>query len=385
MRRDKQLQLIRRLMRLVDEGSTATLDSTWRNELSAYTDPARHARERQVFFRQRPVPVGLSGLIPGPGDYATETIDEVPVLMVRGRDGVARAFVNVCRHRGAPLAQGCGSGAKMFACPYHAWTYNLDGSLKGIPDARSFDGLDKATHGLVELRMAERGGILWLGPIDPAATPVYPDPALEDELDEWGLGSYHHFATSRRVWRMNWKIAYDTFLEGYHIAALHRNTIAPLIRSNMSTFDTWGECHRLVLPRTNFAELRSQEEATLDLIPHATLVYGLFPSAILAVQNSANVELWRMAPTGNDPSTCVVELASYIPEAPKSEKSERFWRKNFDLAVATVEAEDFTLGERIQKNAEAGVVDRVVYGRNEPAMTHFHTGIRRALGLNAAP
>ncbi|MEC9345049.1 MAG: SRPBCC family protein [Pseudomonadota bacterium] len=385
MKRDKQLQLIRRLLSMVEDGSTSTLDTTWQNELSAYTDPARHARERTVFFRERPVPVGLSGLVAKPGDYVTETLDDMPVVIVRGKDGIARAFMNVCRHRGAPVAEGCGSGAKMFACPYHAWTYNLDGSLKGIPDARSFAGLDKSAHGLRQIPLAERNGILWLGPVARGVEPVWQDPALEEELAEWDFGSYHLYDRVRRTWKMNWKIAYDTFLEGYHISALHKDTIAPLLESNRSTFDAFGEGHRLVVPRRNFRDLKNVSDDEAELVPYSAVIYGLFPSGILAIQGAANVELWRMFPNGANPGECVVELASYIPEAPKSEKQERFWRKNFDLALATVEAEDFTLGERIQKNAESGEIDHVVYGRNEPAMTHFHTGLRRALGLNAAP
>lgn len=384
MRRDKQLELIRRLLRYMDEGSTAKNERIFRNPMSAYADPARHKRERQVFFRERPVLLAMSGRIPNPGDYVTETIDGVPVVLVRDRDGVARCHVNICRHRGARLAEGEGCGLKMFTCPYHAWTYRLDGSLKGIPDARSFDGLDRESHGLVSLPVREEHGLIWVGPIS-ADAPALGNPlgALDEEFAEWGFESYHYYDSLRIVRPMNWKFVLDTFMEGYHISALHKNTIADIIHTNLSTFDAYGEHHRMVIARKTFHELRETPEAERELIPYSGFIYNLFPAATLIVQGAANVELWRVSPIGDNPNECAIEFASYIPEKPTSEKADNFWRKNFDLAIRTVEAEDFVLGAQIQQNASSGMQSHVVYGENEPALAHYHSGIRRALGLNS--
>jgi phenylpropionate dioxygenase-like ring-hydroxylating dioxygenase large terminal subunit len=114
----------------------------FRNPMAAYSDAARAQLERDRLFRGRPLFMGLSCRLPSRrlscrGDRG------IPVLLVRGSDRVLRAFANICRHRGAPVASGCGH-ARAFSCPYHGWTYGLDGRLAGIPEAAAFPGVDKA-------------------------------------------------------------------------------------------------------------------------------------------------------------------------------------------------------------------------------------------------
>lgn len=382
MRRDKQLDLVRRLIRHMDEGSTATTEKTFRNEMSCYRDPERHQRERQTFFRDMPVVMAMSPRIANPGDYYTDTIDGVPLVLVRGKDGAARCFANICRHRGARLVEGEGCGLKMFTCPYHAWTYTLDGRLKGIPDARSFEGVDKETHGLREIPVHEAQGLIWVGPINPeAAFDGNPLGAMEEEIDEWGFENYHFFDSVRMVRPMNWKFVLDTFMETYHISALHKDTIDPIIQSNLTTFDCYGDHHRMVIARKTLPELKEAPVEEAPILPHLGFVYGLFPSAALIIQGSVQAELWRVSPSGDNPGEAVIELSMCVPEKPTTEKAEKFWRKNFDLARRTVESEDFPLGALIQENVASGMQDHVYYGRNEPTLAHFHGAVRRHLGL----
>jgi nitrite reductase/ring-hydroxylating ferredoxin subunit len=382
MRRDKQLDLMRRLLKHMDEGSTARTDQAFRNDMSCYNDPERHQRERQVFFRDMPVMMSMSARIRNPGDFLTDSIDGVPLVLVRGKDGLARCFVNICRHRGARLVEGCGQGLKMFSCPYHAWTYGLDGRLKGIPDARSFEGLEKETHGLREIPVIEEHGTVWVGPINPDAPRVGSALGpLSDEIAEWGFENYHFYDSIRIQRRMNWKFVLDTFMETYHISALHKATIDPIIHSNLTTFDAYGDHHRMVIARKTFDELRGQPEDQIDVIPYVGFVYGLFAGAALIIQGSAQAEVWRVSPAGDDPTQAVIEFSMCVPEKPNSEKAEAFWRKNFELATRTVESEDFPLGALIQENVDSGMQDYVYYGRNEPTLTHFHSRVRRHLGL----
>jgi len=382
MRRDKQLDLVRRLMRHMDEGSTATTEATFRNEMSCYRDTERHQRERQTFFRDMPVVMAMSPRLAKPGDYYTDTIDGVPLVLVRGKDGVARCFANICRHRGARLVEGEGCGLKMFTCPYHAWTYTLDGRLKGIPDARSFEGVDKETHGLREIPVHEAAGLIWVGPINAeAAYSSDPLGTLSDEIDEWGFENYHFFDSVRIVRPMNWKFVLDTFMETYHISALHKDTIDPIIQSNLTTFDAYGDHHRMVFARKSLPDLHQASEADTQFLPHMGFVYGLFAGAALIIQGSVQAELWRVSPSGSNPGEAVIEFSMCVPEKPATEKAEKFWRKNFELAMRTVEREDFPLGALIQENVDSGMQDFVYYGRNEPTLAHFHGAIRRHLGL----
>ena len=110
-------------------------------------------------IRRAPQYVGLSSRLPGPGSYATDDATGIPVLLVRGDDGRVRSFLNVCRHRGSRVASGDGAGAKL-VCPYHGWTYDCRGRLAGVPDRRSFDGVDLSERNLVELPALEVGGMI---------------------------------------------------------------------------------------------------------------------------------------------------------------------------------------------------------------------------------
>ena len=133
-----QREQARKLFAYLDTQTTAIADTVYRNEVADYTCRKQFARERELFFRRGPLFVGLSCLLPRAGDYMTHDYAGVPMLLLRHEDGNLRAFLNVCRHRGARVADGSGHGVKRFLCPYHAWAYATDGRLIVRPDERSF-------------------------------------------------------------------------------------------------------------------------------------------------------------------------------------------------------------------------------------------------------
>ena len=158
---DKSLQatLVREVFCHLDAGTTDLATATYRNPVTNYTDQQRFVRERTALFERLPLLVGLSCQIANPGDYLTRDHAGVRQLIVRGEDGVVRAFMNVCRHRGARIAEGQGQGQQRFKCPYHGWTYDCAGRLLGIPDKRNFPDLDQAAQEeelQLQLRQADR-------------------------------------------------------------------------------------------------------------------------------------------------------------------------------------------------------------------------------------
>ncbi len=213
MQHAEQIAQAKRLMEYLETGSTATADTPYRQPIREYICPDHAAREQRQFFREGPSCIGATAMIRKPGDYFTHDLTGVPILVVRARDGKAHAFLNVCRHRGAKVAVGCGS-ARRFSCPYHAWTYGLDGGLIGRPEEYGFDGIERAEHGLTELWCEERGGNIW----------VCPTPGIEFDIDEalgpqmsaemaaYGFGAYFHYKSKHLTRRMNWKVCVDTFL-----------------------------------------------------------------------------------------------------------------------------------------------------------------------------
>ena len=128
MQRAEQIAIGHQLFDYIDNRTTAMADEVYRQPVREYTCPDIAAEEERVFFRQRPLCVGMSGLLPEPGSYFTHDLGGLPIVLTRADDGEVRALLNVCRHRGSRVAEACGK-SRSFVCPYHAWTYGLDGKL----------------------------------------------------------------------------------------------------------------------------------------------------------------------------------------------------------------------------------------------------------------
>ena len=381
MERQEELAVGKRLLGHMDARTTDLAEELFRNPTINYSCRERAALERERLFRSLPIFMGLSTRLPKPGDFVAEDVAGMPVLMTRGPDGEVRAFANVCRHRGAPVAQGCGN-ARAFTCPYHGWTYDSAGKLLGTTDKVGFAGLDPATHGLVPLPAAEKHGLLYVR-AQPGAEAIDIDAVLgpiAGDLAALRPESYPLYSTDKVTPRINWKFAIDTFLEGYHIPHLHRKTIAPYFVGNCGVFKGAGLNGRLSVPKTSIEEVRGKPEAERDYRRHVVSIYQLFPNALLIWQLD-HIEIWRAFPDRDDPSRCEVEMTIYKPA--DSARPDSYWEKNRDIAIRTVMEEDFPLGERMQIGFESAATPEVIYGRNEPLLVHFHTSIRNALGVSA--
>ena len=164
MEHEEQVEQARKLLAYLQSRTTAMAHDVYRNPVRDYVCPRQLAQERELFFRRSPFLVGLSCLVPAPGDYLTHDYSGTPLLLVRQPDGSLRAFLNVCRHRGARLANGSGRGLRNLVCPYHAWCYGTDGKLLVRPDERSFAEIDKSARGLRELAVVEKYGMIWVSP-----------------------------------------------------------------------------------------------------------------------------------------------------------------------------------------------------------------------------
>jgi len=384
MDRQGQIELLRRLLRHVDNRTTSLADAPWRNDVRVYTDPAHLAAEQTVLFRQHPLLMGFASEWAAIGAFRTDDYAGVPILIVRARDGALRAFLNVCRHRGAKVAQGCGE-ARAFSCPYHAWTYDLSGRLMGVPDERCFAGVRDERPALVALPLCEKHGVVWVIPTPTAdgATRFDIDPwlgGLGPELESWGFASWSFY--DRRVVpeTMNWKILADTFHESYHVGFLHRESLRPILHGNIADFEAFGANHRLTVPRKKLERLKSEPPEKWDLMWNTTVIYSLFPNTVLLLQGD-HVELARIFPCEGRVDRAVMDLGLYVPRAPVTDEERTHWDKNMQLILDVVTGEDFPAGRSIQIGLTSGAQTHTVFGRNEPAMTHYHRSMRAALGL----
>ena len=374
-----QVSLARELFAHIDAGSTCLADGIDTNPIDTYTDTDRLNREMRTLFRGYPLMMGLGCRIPRPGDYFTDENCGLPMLIVRGDDGGVRAFLNVCRHRGAQVARGCGNIERNFICPYHGWSYDSRGKLVGIPDGRNFDGLDRESHGLVALPTVERFGCIWVRAEPGADFDMEKElNGLGPELESYGFDGYHHYTTRVLRRRMNWKMVIDTFLEPYHFGVLHPGTVAPIFLHNVCLFHPFGHHMRETLPRRSIEEMRALPEREWDLVKHSAIVYILFPNAVIVMQGD-HAEVWRVFPANGRVDESVIFLDFYIPELATTEKAHGHWQRNLDLTLRTVEEEDFPIGESIQRGLRAGAQTHLTYGRNEPALQHWQRSVRSAV------
>jgi len=379
---ETQRELTRMAFEHLDAGTTAMAPDGLRNPVTAYIDPERFEQESAALFRTYPLLVGLTCLAPEAGDYFVDDLAGVPVLVVRGSDGVLRAFFNVCRHRGSRVVEGRGSAARSFSCPYHAWTYDTSGRLMRIPCREGFADVDVENTSLTELPLVERHGLIWVVPSEGNAPDIDAQlGGLAPELASYGLEGYSHFGTATLTPEINWKVGIDTFLEAYHLAILHPTTVGPLYHNNLSLSDGFGLNHRMVAIRKTFEKMRGAADVVGDFLTHTIQLYTLFPN-VMFIHQADHIEIWRSFPRDGRVDASSVELSLYVPEPVTSDSARRYWQANMDLALDTVDREDFRLSERIQRGYGSGAQSHLTYGRNEPALIHFHRSIRQALGLD---
>jgi phenylpropionate dioxygenase-like ring-hydroxylating dioxygenase large terminal subunit len=179
----------------------------------------------------------------------------------------------------------------------------------------------------------------------------------------------------RREWRANWKLILDTFMESYHVFALHGASVGPDYPGHVMVFDAYGPHMRIPVPRASLLDLASRPRDEWDLLAHATVQYHLSPNAMVN-HTIDHLILWRFVPTAVDAT--VAEMTMYVKSDEVSD--DPAWRKGmddwFDLHDAVTRDEDYPESERIQRTLGSGRVPPLVLGRNEGAVQHFHRSIR---------
>jgi phenylpropionate dioxygenase-like ring-hydroxylating dioxygenase large terminal subunit len=340
--------------------------------VSDYLDEARWHKEIDRIFLRLPLMLALSIELPKPNDYKAMEIVGKPVLITRTKDGKAKAFLNVCKHRGMTMVDpGRGNCAK-FNCKYHGWTYANDGKLVGIAEASSFGEIDKVSLELTELPCQEVAGMIFaiLTPGRSIDVPKFLGGMLDEmaalKLETW----YYH--TSKELIGANWKVAYDGYLEGYHFAAAHPNTVTPRSPSNRAAFAFHGPHILITFPQTGIRKLKDlpredwgqQENNGYDFIR------VLFPnlSFFLAPEMCQFAQLIP-GPTPDKNRT----ILNYIfPKKPDTAEDLKRLDDMCSFFAQVVNDEDYLLGLKVQKGLESGAMTHVTFGRNEPGNQHFH-------------
>ena len=339
--------------------------------VAAYTDPDRYRHEIERVFRRQPIALCLSLELPAPGNYVALELMGVPVLLVRGSDGQARAFLNVCRHRGAQICPHGSGSARVFSCPYHAWTYDDRGALIGRYRGETFGEVDTDALGLTPLPCAERAGLVW-GVLTPGL-PLDIDAwlrGMQEPLSGLCLGDWHLYL-QRDLPGPGWKVTLDGYLEVYHHDSVHGRTVGKHTVGNLLVWDTFGPHQRLVFGRRTIGELRDLPEAQWEPEKHIRRIHSVFPNLSISGILGDHCLVSQVFP-GPTPDTTVTRQ-TVLCSTPPATDAERDAADVFSaMTLQAVQDEDYRIGAGIQAAIRSGANTEFLFGRNEPAVQHYH-------------
>ncbi|MEM7323107.1 MAG: aromatic ring-hydroxylating dioxygenase subunit alpha [Actinomycetota bacterium] len=381
MRHERQMEILERVASAGPRMKGLQGPKSYVNPAEVYTSAERFELEQQLLFRENPVFFAMSGELPNPGDYQTGVFGGVSIVVIRQKDGSVKAMVNACRHRGAPLVEPgtAGSGLSALTCPYHAWTYELNGALRAQPaSAGAFDDVDMNCD-LHDVAVTEHLGMIFVRPM--GGEPIDGDAVLDGaqtDLADFNLAKERAVESRVFTWDLNWKLILDTFMETYHIRTLHRNTIGPYFNSDCLVHDPFGQNMAATAFRKNILDEMDKPRAERTVLPYATVQYFILPNALLVYQID-HWETWRIEPLSLTSTRTTTTI--YSPETTLTDEIEAYLSKNLDILLQVIATEDFPLMEQIQANLHSGALPEIVYGRNEPTLTHFHRSLNQRLGV----
>ena len=380
MDRAQRIDVAKQLLHMIDEDTTQYAEEpAWEADIGRFTDPERFAREKREFFHNRPQVIAYSADIPEPGDYYATEIAGKPILLTRAKDGKARAFLNACRHRGVQLAEGCGK-AKRFVCPYHAWTFDNEGTLIGVPSKDAFDDL-LDDRDLIALPIHEEVGLI----------AVHPQPDGHLDFDEFLgdmkkiIAGYHYenlrfIKEFRSEARINWKHAVDGGVEGYHVPFLHPETVGPMTLPQFLHIDS-GLHHTLVTTQPQIKELKDKPEEEWPEYMHFSCTNAIFPNTVVGAGEM--IAFFQRSDPSDEPGKCDYVFRVYGWGKDPSEEDRQ--RDDFvaDMLIKVAMDEDMKVQSNSQIMMEAGAVPSVIFGRREQNVARMHRTYDRLIGHDA--
>jgi phenylpropionate dioxygenase-like ring-hydroxylating dioxygenase large terminal subunit len=375
--REEAVSMMRRLAAHVRNKTTDQAPGNGEEPVENYNDEELFRAEVETLFKRIPLPLALTCELPEKNSYKALMAIGVPVVITRDAKGDVHAMLNVCRHRGALI---CGEGlgtTRGLTCPYHAWSYGMDGELKGLYGDSTFGDFEKSGRGLVKLACVEVAGLIF----------VCLTPGVEMDIDAW-LGDMkpileglkfdecYHFST-RMMPGPNWKVVIEGFLEGYHFASLHPNTVFKTNLSNTAIFDGFGPHERIAFALRNLENHLDDPEDTWDPSANVGPIVWLFPG--LAFAGS-----WRERMTASLvlPTTKVGESMTeqrVLTRTPVTDENRHDLEVFRDFFYDVTYEEDYITGYGVQTGVGTLGGTTQIYGRNEPGVQYVHQTINRLM------
>ena len=372
--RNKMISLAKRLLAHNLNGTTDQADGIMVKPVAHYIDNDIVSSEVNKVFYDHPVPVALSAELKENNSYkATKAID-TPLLITRGEDGIVRTFINICKHRGAPVCpEGSGKKSK-FNCTYHGWLYNNTGNLVNIFKSDTFGDIDKSKIKLTELFCEERSGFIWacLNPDIKYDLNQWMN-GFDAELDDIDLENWHLFKSIKINGPM-WKICWDGYTDGYHHHMVHPETVGKNTIVNLIAHDTYGPHQRFAFGLKNIDELSDIEEKDWEPENHLRLIHSVFPnSSISAIQNE-HCLVSIIFPSPDLQETITTQYILCLKE-PKTKEEIKKAEEFAELSRTAIIDEDYPMNFKIQETIHSKANTEFLFGKNEPIQQHYHNWI----------
>jgi phenylpropionate dioxygenase-like ring-hydroxylating dioxygenase large terminal subunit len=342
-----------------------------------YTDPNRFESEMQAVFRKVPVLAGPSAMLPKAREYLGIDITGMPVLLTRSKEGAVHAFANVCRHRGMKLCLSREAvGAPRIVCPYHAWTYDLDGRLVGLPRSEIFPGLSKQELGLVRLPCVEAGGLIWVG-LDPKVTLDFSkvEGELAADFDAFNMKNLFLFDKATFKVNANWKLIMDSMLDSYHVTRLHKDSLARFGVDSENMIDRIGPHIRNAAHRGNFDRAKITDRHG-EMRQMMVFSYIPFPNGIVVV-SPHYISLGVVRPVATDRTE--IDYYQLYDGPPRDERIAGKMRQAFDLMERVFAKEDYWAAEMCDQGLRSGTIQDIQLGGMEVQIRMFHDAVAGCL------
>lgn len=342
-----------------------------------YLDPMRFQAEMHAVFRKIPVLVGPSVMLGKPREYLALDMTGMPLLLTRTKEGEVNAFANVCRHRGMKLCLSRDPiGASRIVCPYHAWSYDLQGRLVGLPRAEIFPGLEKQQLGLIRLPCVEAGGLIWVG-LDSVHSPQFSSVTgeLAADFDAFNMRNLFLFDKATFKVNANWKLVMDSMLDSYHVTRLHKNSLARFGVDSQNMIDRVGPHIRNAAHRGNFdrAQITNRHGEMRHMMVFS---YIGFPNGILVV-SPHYISLGVVRPVAVDQTE--VDYYQLYDQPPPDERIAGKMREAFDLMERVFAKEDYWAAEQCEQGLRSGALKEIQLGGMEIQIRMFHDAVEDCL------
>ena len=321
-----------------------------------YTLPDITAHEMDRIFASEWLCAGRADELPNPGDYMAFECGAQPLIIIRGADGALSARSNICRHRMMRLVEGRGNTRK-FTCPYHAWTYNLEGQLVGAAYMDRTTCFNKSDIQLPAVRCEEYLGWIYVC-LDPDVEPVAHMLAdLTEKLLPYNMQNYVTIFTEDHVWDTNWKCLTENFMEGYHLPVAHRDTVGGHFPVEETQFDERGSFPHFtsqLFVKTGTAPVGTAHPDNTSLTGkwrNISVMPTVFPSHMYVL---APDHLWYLALQPDGPGRTRIRYgAALAPEVLAAQSDPETYIAETKTFLDAVQLEDKNVVEGIFAGAKA--------------------------------